>query len=82
VHLQACNGECDGVGLRSVAAVVALRLAGDVTEVPDSALQLKLNVDDGVRDAPAHSVKWNAEMKSMRTVHCIGDEVAEDGADH
>ena len=82
MHLQACDGECDGVGQRSVVGVVGLCFAGDVTEVPGSALQLKLNVDDGVRDAPAHSVKWNAEMKSMRTVHCIGDEVAEDGADH
>jgi hypothetical protein len=72
VYLQACDGECDGVGLPSIV----------VSVVPGRALQLKLNVDDGVRDAPAHSVKWNAVMKSMRTVHCIGDEVAEDGADH
>ena len=84
VHLQACDGECDGVGLRSVVGVVGLRLAGDVTEVPGSALQLKLNVDDGVSHAPAHGVKCNAGMKIMRAVraHCIRNEVAEDGADH
>ena len=52
--------------------------------VPGGALQLKLNVDDGIRDAPAQSVKYDAVMKSINTVrlHCIRDEVAKDGADH
>jgi hypothetical protein len=74
VYLQACDGECDGVGLPSIV----------VSVVPGRALQLKLNVDDGVGDAPAHSVGHDAVMKIMNAVrvHCIGDEVAEDGANH